>query len=391
MSLDLLGELDNEPPKVADGVVLEGTIKRESLATALSEAQSAVPNGDVLPVLKNFRLEILESGLLRVTATDTTVTVLTEAQMFSSSKAGVAVFPPSRLTSIVHEASDSISLKVSAKSGKYSASIKSGKAHWTIPLMSPQSFPDFSEHLTHGTVETPAQSFKRALEQTRKAASTDHMRPYYMLIDINNGKVTASDGQRSQQVAHEFPFDCQLPVRAAGMVIQKIKPATETIEVGQTNNALLFRFDQSLLIAQKSMAKFPDVESILFFHALSNDQPFEVDRLALLDAVKRVRIVADPDTAAVVLSLNKGSVSVQAKDSKDGGTAVETVPATWNLSPRHVSLNHAYLTDMLASTDSETCSFALGKDLLSKPSPLVLEDTANGLTAVLSQIRIDWL
>lgn len=390
--MSLLGELDNEPPKVADGTVLEGVVQRDLLAAALAEVQPAVPTGDVLPVLKNFRFSILESGVLHVAATDTTVTILAQTEMFSTTKAGVAVFPPARLTQIVHEASESVSIKVISKNGKFSANIASGKAKWVIPLMSPTGFPDLSDHLDHGTVETGAQGFKKALDQVRKAASTDHMRPYYMLVDISKGRVTASDGQRSQQVIHDFPFDCQVPVRAAALVSQKIKPKVETVEVGQTNNALLFRFGSTLLIAQKTMAQFPDVDEILLLPTLGNDQNLYVGREALLDAVKRVRIVADPDTAAVVLSLNKGSVSVQAKDSKDGGTAVETVPAKWELSPRHVSLNHAYFVDMLSSTDTEMLRFRLGKDLLTKPSPLVMDDKeANGLTAVLSQIRIDWL
>ena len=162
------------------------------------------------------------------------------------------------------------------------------------------------------------------------------------------------------------------------------------IGVAQTEHALLFRFGVVLLICQKSAARFPDVDEVLLKPTLVNDQELRVDREALRGAVRRVRITADENTSAVVLSLNAGSVSVECKDRR-GGFAVETIPAEWAHPPRHVAFNHRHLADLLSATTSETCVFRLGKDLKTKPSPLLLEDPEEGFTAVLSQIRLDWL
>ncbi len=387
--MDLLQELDHAPKKAADGVVLDFVATKSDVDRAFSGVAPALPTGDILPILKNLWVSVDNTGFW-VVASDSSLTMMTKSPTTKVSVQGAVVFPPQRILQIIKSAAGDIHFKVSAKNGKYVAIVSSEKAKWTIPLVNPEGFPDFRDRAKETAQEIDAEGFKAALDNVRKSASVDPMRPYYMVVDVNNSRVRASDGQRFQQIKFSFPFDCQIPIKAAQFISQKIKPDS-VVRAGKTETSLLFWVDDVLTVSQKMVSKFPDVDEVLLLPNLSNDQPFSVGREALLAAVKRVRIVADEDTAAVVLSLNKGSVSVQSKDMDDGGTAVETVPAKWDLSPRHVSVNHAYLVDMLSSTKAEICYFRLGKDLITKPSPLLMEDEDAGLLAVLSQIRLDWL
>lgn len=381
----------NAPSKTPDGTVFGFSVNRGYLEKALARVLPVVPNRDLIPVLKNFHFKVSGSDL-RITGSDSVLSAVVHIPTVNVTVEGAAVLPSTRLVAVVREAdADVLDFMVKVKSGKYFATVHSGKAKWEFPLMPPEGFPDFSE--TEGFATTPVnrEEFLTALSQVRKAASTDVMRPYLMMVDVSKGRMRASDSVRFQQVKFQFPFDCQIPVRAAHEVANRLANSNlEEIEVGQTNSALLFRFGVVLLIAQKSSAKFPDVDEVLLKPTLANDQEFTVDRAALLAAVKRVRITADENTAAVVLSLNNGSVSVECKD-RNHGFAVETIDATWDHSPRHVSFNHQHLSDLLSSTPSDTCVFRLGKDLKTKPTPLLMEDSAAGFTAVLSQIRLDWL
>lgn len=393
MTADLL-ELPNAAsfqPK-ADDTTLEFTVKRAYLSKALAKVVGVVPNKDLAPVLKNVQFQILENGLLRITGSDGALSAIVRIPVISSPVAGAALFPAPRLLALVREAEgETLTFVVRTKSEKPSVTVKSGKAQWTFPLMSSEDFPDFSEAEAVETTPINREDFHRALAQVRKAASQDVMRPYLMLVDLSKDRMRASDSIRFQEVKFPFPFECQIPVRAAHELAQRLLNSNlEEVGVGQTATALLFRFGVVLLICQKSSAQFPDVDEVLLKPALSNDLELTVDRAALLGAVKRVRITADENTSAVVLSLNHGSVSVECKD-RMGGFAVETIPANWTHAPRHVSFNHQHLTDLLSSTKSDQCVFRLGKDLKTKPSPLVMEDTEEGFTAVLSQIRLDWL
>ena len=398
---DILSDLltsDEVEEKVPDGPIMDFRIEKAVLDKALSEVLSVVPNRDLIPVLKNFHLRL--SGLdLLVTGSDKTVSALRHADVLTASVHGSAVFPATKFLNIVKEAPDTLHIRVMSKqekSGKQTqhkitATIKSGQTSWVLPLMDSKNFPDFDGAEEYGTVEVDREPLLHGLQRVRKSMSSDTMRPYLMLIDVSKGRMRASDSIRFQQIKFDFPFDCQIPHRAVGEVISRLSSSnSEKIEVGQSNHALLFRFGGTLLICQKTVAQFPSVDEVLLKPAMLNDLELKVDRSLLLKAVRRVRITADEDTAAVVLSLNHGSVSVEAKDRK-GGVSLESVDAEWEHAPRHVSFNHQHLSDMLSSTSSETCVFRLGKDLKTRPTPLLMEDEEEGFTAVLSQIRLDWL
>jgi DNA polymerase III sliding clamp (beta) subunit (PCNA family) len=383
----LAGILPDAKAVVPDGIVMEFKAPRASLLSALNDTAPCVPANAPQKVLSNFHVRADEN--LRVTATDTTLTAI-RYSMASVSQKGRAVFPTARFHTIVREAGDDLHVRVVSKAGKMMAGIRSGSTVWKIPLMDPESFPDFSATEEVGLVEVEREGFLAALQKVRRAASEDSMQPYLNLVDISKGRMRASDSIRFQQVKYDFPFDCQIPNRAAHALVQRLQGrAVETFGVGATDKALLFKIGDTLLIAQKIMAKFPDVDDVLLKPTLANDQELRVSRKDLLRAIVRVRVTADEATSAVVLSLNHGSVSVEAKDRR-GGSTVEEVAADWNYSPRHVSYNHKHLTDMLASTDSTTCVFRLGKELKTRPTPLLMEDEAAGFIAVLSQIRLDW-
>lgn len=377
-------------PKVEDGLVLEFSVSKSSLEKAIGQTITVVSGSKEVTVLSNLHFS-LSVNELTVTGSDGILSVVKTLNVVGKC-AGKAVFPANRLATLVKEApAGDIHIKVGVKAGKYHALIKAGSTKWTIPLMQPHGFPDFYGFDEFGLVDVDREGFYTALSRVRKAVSTDTMRPYLMLVDVKNGRFQASDSIRYQQVKFDFPFDCNLPHRAINELLTRLNASdSELIGVGQSDNALLFRFSPSLLfIAQKFYQTFPDVEEALLKPALANDQELIVDRAALLKAIQRVRITADETTSAVVLSLNLNEVAVEAKDKK-GGVSVESVPASWTHPIRHVSFNHQHLTDLLSSTDSE-CKFWLGKDLKTRPTPLFMEDKETGFRAVLNQIRVDWL
>jgi DNA polymerase-3 subunit beta len=377
-------------PKVEDGLVLEFIVAKSALEKAINQTLTVVSGSKEVTVLSNLHFSVFGNELT-VTGSDGVLSVVKTLEV-NAKAPGKAVFPANRLATLVKEApAGDLNIKVGAKAQKFHALIKAGSTKWTIPLMSPQGFPDFTGFDEYGVVDVHREGFYNALSRVRKAVSTDTMRPYLMLVDVKNGRFQASDSIRYQQVKFDFPFDTNIPYRALNELLSRLNASDqEYVGVGQSDNALLFRFSPSVLfIAQKFYQTFPDVEEALLKPALANDQQLEVDRAALLKAIQRVRITADETTSAVVLSLNLNEVTVEARDKK-GGVSTESVPASWNHPIRHVSFNHQHLTDLLSSTDSE-CKFWLGKDLKTRPTPLFMEDKETGFRAVLNQIRIDWL
>lgn len=385
----LAGILPSGDDTPKDGTAVEFIVEKHVLREVLAAVAPAVPSKDIIPVLKNFHFR-LEGSDLAVTGTDTVVSVIAHRQVIHPKVSGEAVFPATRLTTIASEAPGDLHIKVTRKDHKMYALIRSGSAKWTIPLMDPQGYPDLRANEQADVISTPRAPFLAALKRVRKAISTDEMRPYLMLMDLSKSRMRASDSVRFQQVYFEFPFECQIPQRVVHDLVQRLgNSESENLMVGQTKNTLVYKVDDVLVIGQKSDAKFPDVDEVLLKPTFSNDQILTVDRVGLLAAVKRVRITADENTSAIVLSLNHGVVTVEAKGKT--GASTEDVPAQWGYAPRHLAFDHRHLADLLSSITTETCTFRLGKDLKTRPSSLLMEDDEQGFTAVLSQMRLDWM
>jgi DNA polymerase-3 subunit beta len=387
--VDLLEGLVEEEV-TADGTILDFVITKTDLSKALGRVQSVVSNKDIFPLLKNVCIRV--GSDLSITGSDAILSAVTRAPVVSVYTEGEALLPGARLAAVLREAGpDNLRVGVEVKKEKFTARVRSDKTVWTFPLMSAAGFPNFWEAESVGLQEVPRVDFLSALLKVRKSISTDSIKSYLQMVDIKNDLLRSSDGIRFQQVKFPFPFECSIPARAVHEVIQRMQADdAEFIEVGQTTKALLYRIGNALLIAQKTSAQFPPVDEVLLKPSMANDQILTVNRQALLNAVKRVRVTADEDSAAVVLSLNAGSVSAECKDRK-GAASVETVAAEWDRAPRHVSFNHRHLVDLLSSTDADTVRLRLGKDLKTKPTPLVMEDEGSGFTAALSPLRLDWL
>lgn len=372
--------------------VQDFTIKRLLLDRMLAVTADCA-SGSIQPILGNVYIggeaaSAVTSKTLRVVTSNAMMSAVIEVNANLSGKVGGAVWPVSLLRSIVRECGEDVWLRATVKKGKYHGTVCSGSAKWDVPLMDPSGFPRVEISKNGAPVE--AKGLLSALQRVHKAASRDSIKPYLMMVDLRKGKVRASDGIRFQQTKFAFPFDAQIPVQAIPELLKRLAATkSEHVFVAQSDRALFFTFGHVTLVIQKVMAQFPDVDEVLLKPALSNDLELLVRREPLVDAIRKVRLVADTETDAVVLSLNHGSVTVEAKD-RVGSVATEEVPAEWAQAPRHVAFNHKHLTDLLGSATGEECVLRLGKDLKTKPTPLLYED--DGLLAVLSQIRLEgWL
>ena len=382
-----------EDLQVVPDVNISFETKRFALQSLLDKAATVLPTRDTVPVLKNFLVEVDDDPQrLRVIATDLELSVLAVSEVVSVGQAGTGVFPGARLLELVREASDGdVAVKVDAGV----ATIEVGRTSWTLKLLDGSDYPALTDvaEVDFSTVDRAR--FVQALTSVRGAASSEAMRLALMMIDVSDGRMRAADGVRLQQVTLEkWPkgLDFQLPVAAVDTLVRLLRSTDlDTISIGQTEDFIVFKIASDYYVANKLNAEFPDVDTLLLKPALANKHRLTVDREELESAVKRVRVTADPETAAIVVSLTKNSLTVSSKD-KYGNAAVEELDSGWEGSDREIAFNHKHLLDMLSMAgDVKTCEFLLGDDTKTRRSPLLLSDEKTGLVSVLNQIRIDFL
>jgi DNA polymerase-3 subunit beta len=366
--------------------------KKFAMQSLLDKAETVRPTRDIVPVLKNFQIEVNDDPpQIRVVATDMELSVLASSEVVSVNKPGVGVFPGQRLLELVREANDG-DLVVEVDAGI--ATIRVGRATWTLKLLDGSDYPRLPDTEKVKFVEIDRAKFAQALASVRHAASTEAMRLALMLIDVSEGRMRAADGVRLQQVVlPKWPkaLNFQLPVAAVDTLLRLLRSTDlDRISIGQTPDHLIFRIASDSYIATKLNAEFPDVDTMLLKPALANKHKLTVDREELESAIKRVRVTANPDTYAVVLELSNGQLVVKSQDTY-GNAATEDLDCGWSNGTREIAFNHKHLLDMLSMADVKTCEFMLGDDTKTRRSPLLLLDEKSGLTSVLNQIRLDFI
>lgn len=372
------------------------TLSKYVLLELLDKAASVVPSRDSVPVLKNYLVETRpDKNRLRVSATDMSLSLVvqTDLVMFTDHAAPTerAVFPAKRFFDMVRQSADGdIHIEVADQT----AAITSGRTQWVLPLANPDEYPDLPEHLDAELTPVPRDGLLTGLQTVRGAAAStqDVTRAHMMLVDVEGGRMRAGDGVRFHQieVGDGYP-DMQIPVHAVDDLIRLLKACeSATVEVGSTDDALLFFIGEDFFVAQKMTSKFPDIDAMLLQPALANDWKLTVDRAELIAAVKRVRITADESTSAVSLVLTKDVALVLSKD-KTGSHTREALDAGWTSPDLTITVNHVHLLDLLMMVQSKSCEFWLAPGEKTRPAAVRLLDEDAKITGILTQLRTDFL
>jgi DNA polymerase III sliding clamp (beta) subunit (PCNA family) len=357
-----------------------------------------ITQGTSFTLVEAFYPSKTHLAYVRVTATDGDRSVSVVADGVTVAMSGSVLIPGKKILDIMKAAPDQeVRLEVLGNT----ATVRSGRAQWSVETPLGDSLPPIPTEDGMDLRIVPVKPFLKALIIAKKALPTAG-RPALMQVDIFEGHVTGADqGRLHRQYVEGFPEDIQTTIPSA-VVDELIKSMAafdeENMEIGVNDRHLVFKFAEDTLIAKRLITPFPDLEKQILGPVFSNVHELTVNTIELTDIVKRVRINADPEYAAIFLSLQPGPkdfadqitwhLSVRARDSR-GNTAQESMSVQWAgpSKPRELCLNHRYLTDFLLVYKSTEAVFKLGDDTKSTRAPLFVEDKLVGFTGFVQQVR----
>lgn len=377
---------DNTPTQDNPGVSFQ--IQKFMLRALLEKAFTVIPTRDVMDVLKCFQFQV-DRQRLRIVASDLEMSLIASTTMVSVSNPGVAVFPAKKLVEIVKTAEDA---EVTITVRNTTARIKIGRASWTLQLPGGYDYPRMPAITEAEFNIVNRKRFLDALTTVRYAASREPSRANLNIIDIHDGKLTACDGSRIQQITlNDLNRDLRIPISAVDDLLRLLKLSElDNIDIGQSADQLIFRFGSDVFIVNKFHAAFPDMEAQMLRPALENRHTLTVDRTELLDAIRRVRINADVNSSAITLDFDDSAITVSARDTFSN-TATETIDATWNgPGKRSITLNHRYITELINTHADTSCVFKLGDDTKTRRTPILLRHSS-GNVGVIQQMNADWI
>ncbi len=340
--------------------------ERDVLVEALNTAQRATSGRATLPVLSGLRLQ-LTGEQLRITGSDLDLTITTEV-LVAGQEDGVAVLPAKLALGIVRSL-ESGAVDIEASGEK--AHISGGRSKFDLNAIHADEFPNLSDPVGE-SVTIDAGALEEGLKQVVRAASADESRP------ILTGVLLAAEGQGLRMVStdsyrlavRDLPGTAALregqtvlvPSRALNELTRVMSSGEEvTLVLGERDAS--FEVGSLRLTTRLIEGEFPNYRGLI---PSSQPNHLTVDRQAMLDAVRRVRLMAQ-ENSPIRITMSSNSVELRAV-TIDVGEATEVLDASYDGTELTVAFNPEYLVDGLEVTPGDEVSLQTVDEL--KPALL---------------------
>jgi DNA polymerase-3 subunit beta len=346
--------------------------EKDVLVEALGIAGRAVAGrSGALPVLGGVRIAA-EGDRLEVTGTDLDLT-MTVRTTVSGSADGVVVAPGRLVTDIVRALEPGA---VSMESDDEELRIASGRSHFAVRTHPAGDFPRLP--LPSGDAVTlPANGLADALRQVTRAASGEDSRPiltgvllaaeerglrlvatdsYRLAVRDLGGVGVLSEGQK-----------VLVPSRALNELMRLLGSTTGGVSLRLGAHDATFGVGEVTLITRLIEGEFPNYKALI---PTGYPNRLIVSREPLLDAIRRVKLLARDATTPVRIALRPTGIELTVITT-DWGTATEEVDAKYEGAEMTVAFNPQYLIDGVEAVSGEDVAL----DTLDALKPATLKPT----------------
>jgi DNA polymerase-3 subunit beta len=303
--------------------------------------------------LGGVRLSVTGDAL-QVTGTDLDLTITVETTVNGSAD-GIVVAPGRLVTDIVRALEPGA---VALESDEEELRIASGRSHFTVRTHPAGDFPRLPVP-TGDTVSFPVEGLTLALGQVTRAASNEDSRPiltgvlmaaedgglrlvatdsYRLAVRDVRGVGVLSEGQRVLVPSRALNELMRLLGGTSAQVSLRLGPHDATFTVGPVT-----------LTTRLIEGEFPNYKQLI---PSGYPNRLIVGRDALLDAVRRVKLLARDATTPVRIALRPHGIELTVITT-DWGTAIEEVDAKYEGAEMTVAFNPNYLIDGVEAITGE--------------------------------------
>ncbi|MFF3665412.1 DNA polymerase III subunit beta [Microtetraspora malaysiensis] len=330
-------------------------VGRDLFAQAVAWTAQYLPQRPSVPVLAGMRLDLAD-GQLRLSAYDYEVSAEATIPVGTGDTASLLV-PGKLLAEITRSLPTGFPVEVTVNGTKFT--VECGPARFTLLTMPVEDYPTLpGMPPTSGRVDGAA--FAAVVAQAAVAAGKDETLPMLTAVrmEIEGGTVTLAATDRYRLAVGELAWEPEAPgVTAAVMVPARVlAAAAKTFTgVGEVEIALpdqdgphagLFGLSGGgrRITTRLLDPEFPNYRSLI---PTAFERRADLPTSQLIDAVKRVALVADRETP-VLLQFTEGQVTVEA-GTGDEAQGIEKLPAEWTGEPLTIAFNHQYLLEGLGA------------------------------------------
>jgi DNA polymerase-3 subunit beta len=320
--------------------------ERSVLLKEIAIAQEIISSKNVISILSNIYLEARDDTLF-IKATDTKVNFETKVPVVVEDPGSTTVFGEKFLGILNSSPDGELIFEQNESKILIKSTVK--RAHWQLKCIAADKFPEFTVS-TGVYFDLPVRDFKDMIQQTVFAVSDDETR-YFMngvFFEKAEGKLTmvATDGRRLAYIAKAADSSIAdfegviVPPKVLNILVKR-SGDEGPVSLSVTDKTIFIKFGSYSLSSVLLEGQFPNYRRVI---PESQENFLLVNRLEMLDALRRVSLLVEQKSHRVYLGLNPGSMAVYSEESEIG-TAREEIPCKYDGEEASIALNYRYIEE----------------------------------------------
>ncbi|AEF83611.1 DNA polymerase III, beta subunit [Treponema primitia ZAS-2] len=325
------------------------TCERSILLKEIAIAQEIISSKNAISILSNIYLEA-ENDSLIIKATNIKVNFETRVPVMVEEAGSTTVFGE-KFLGILNSIPDG-ELEFDQKDMRIIIKPTQRKIKFQLKSIASDKFPEFPVPNNNDAFDLPVKDFKEMIQQTVFAVSDDETR-YFMngvFFEKQTDKLimVATDGRRLAYI--DKPVGANIKDFAGIIVPPKILNTIMRwagdegfVSISITDKIIFIQFGSYQLSSVLIEGQFPNYHRVI---PESQSYSFSMNRLEMLDALKRVSLLVEQKSRRVYLGVSPGLMSISSEES-DIGTAKEEIPCKYEGEDVSMALNYRYIEEPL--------------------------------------------
>lgn len=341
-------------------------IEKNQLLRGLYLAHGIADRKSTMPILANVLLRTEGKDRLLCASTDLTVTLLASLPARVEKEGGLTVGARQLYEIAKGLAADDVHLRRTEQNW---AEIRSGRAEFKVVGMSDREYPKLPAATEAQTHKVESGMLRDLIAKTIFSVSQDETRQHLAGVlfesDGEVGRMVSTDGHRLSKAACKMPGGPKLasgvliPRKGVSEIRRVLEGREAPCEIGVHQGQFVLRADDVTLSVKLADGQFPPYEQVI---PKDNERVVTVARDALLEALRRVSLMASDKTFGIRLSLDKTGLSIEA-DNPDLGNAREKLEVDYKGAALQIGFNARYFIDALTEMGSEQVRLELAGEL----------------------------
>ena len=346
-------------------------VKKEDLYNGIKIVERATSVKALQPVLMNILIETLDTGKIKLVATDLDYTVIAEVDA-QVEEMGKITLPSKTLNEIVSKLGDKL-ITFDMTEGSTSVNITCEKSKFDIIGISASEFPqEFSNVNVDDKegFEIQIRPFVKAVKQAGFAAASYETSNLLsgIVCDISSSimEIASTDGNRLARVRENIENKDNhskqliIPSKALNEFIKMSGFLDdESVKIYTEGSKIIIKSEKTTTISRLLEGQYPKYNQLI---------PQESPKTAIakvsqfVSALERVSIMVNEKTSIVKLEFSNNNLKLNA-DTPDSGKSEENIDIDYAGEDLTIAFNYKYVLEALKNIDSDNVKIGLNTAL----------------------------